>query len=256
MKIIVLNSGSNGNAVYVESDSGTAILLDCGISRKQIEQRLKVHGRFPQSVLAVFITHEHGDHVNGLPAFNKYYPCPVYFTEWTYRYFWRRQLIKGFRFIGNTETVEIGEMVVRAIPKTHDARDPVSFLVRADGKEFLYATDMGVLNEHHRAILPTVDALMLESNYDSEMLWNGEYPLDLKKRIDSDRGHLSNAQVHALLQEHCDGRLHTLILGHLSENNNTPELVSSNIERLYAGHEKQPVVHIASRYSVSDVIVV
>lgn len=256
LSIIVLNSGSNGNAVYVESRAtGAAVLLDCGISRRQIELRLKVHGRFAQSIRAVFITHEHGDHVRGLPVLTKTYHVPVYLTERTYRGLWARDSLKGFHFVANTETVRVEDLTVQAIPKSHDAADPVSFLVEAGGTRFLYSTDLGHADAGHAALLPTLDALLLESNYDDEMLRTGPYPEDLKARVRSDVGHLSNAQAMEVLERHCDGRLRALILGHVSENNNTPDIVLREAEALLARRpDLRPAIHVASRYNVGEII--
>ena len=256
MHIIVLNSGSNGNAVYVESArSGAGVLLDCGISRKQIEVRLKVHGRFADRVRGVFITHEHGDHVRGLEVFNRMYHVPLHLTEETYRRLWSRAGLKGFHFMQHHDAVALEDITVQALPKSHDAADPVSFLVTIDDLRFLYSTDHGELGEAITSLLPTVDALMLESNYDEEMLRDGAYPEHLKARIRSNYGHLSNAQAMALLREHTNGALRTLVLGHLSENNNTPDIVRREVDALLRERSTfRPLVHIASRHDVSEVL--
>ncbi len=257
MNIIVLNSGSNGNAVYVESPaSGAAVLLDCGISNRQIETRLKVHGRFTNSIRGVFITHEHGDHIRGVQSFSKHNRVPVYLTEQTYRNFWQRDGLKGFHFINpNGEgAVAVEDISVRAYPKSHDAADPVFFLVEIRDKRFLYVTDLGASNEQLDALIPTVDALMLESNYDTDMLWNGDYPEDLKERVDSELGHLSNEQAITILETHANGALRLLIFAHISENNNTPEIVAREAEALFARKPGfTPQFEIASRHTVSEV---
>lgn len=258
MNIIVINSGSNGNAVYVESRrSGSAVLLDCGLSRRQIEIRLKVHGRFLDRVRAVFISHEHGDHVRGLPMVLRTYPVPVYLTEPTHRNLWAREMVRAPKFMENTGKVKVEDITVQAVPKSHDAADPVSFLVTTGGKRFLYSTDLGTHSRELADLLPTVEALLLESNYDFDMLWNGDYPDALKSRVDSEVGHLSNRQAMELIETHCDGRLRALILGHISENNNTTEKVGTAIKAMLRRKpELTPLVLIASRYNVSDVITI
>ncbi|MFA6233032.1 MAG: MBL fold metallo-hydrolase [Bacteroidota bacterium] len=258
MNIIVLNSGSNGNAVYVESPrSGAAILLDCGISRKQIELRLKVHGRFLHSVRGIFITHEHGDHVRGLPVTTKMYRVPTFLTEATWRGMWRNKPYKGHRFMRSTDVMKVEDITVQAFPKSHDAADPVFFLVTIEDKRFLYITDLGVRNEHVERLLGEVDAALLESNYDDHMLEHGPYPQHLKERIRAPHGHLSNHQAMELVEQHCNGRMHTLILGHLSENNNAPEVVRREIESVLARREAfRPRVVIASRYEVGEVLAI
>jgi phosphoribosyl 1,2-cyclic phosphodiesterase len=255
MKIIVLNSGSNGNAIYVESArSGTAVLLDCGISRRQIDMRLKIHGRAIDRIRGIFITHEHADHLRGLQSVLRVHRIPVYLTEQTYLNVWKKDVIKWRRFIRTTETMTVDDIVVQAFPKSHDAADPVMLLVSSGEKRFLYATDLGTTNPHLESILPTLDALLLESNYDKRMLWNGEYPEYLKERIDADHGHLSNTQAMEILERHASGKLRLLILGHLSENNNAPEVVESELRSLLEKNPAfAPTIHIASRYNVSEV---
>jgi phosphoribosyl 1,2-cyclic phosphodiesterase len=256
LKIIVLNSGSNGNAVYVESaNTQHGVLLDCGISRKQIELRLKVHGRFMNKAVPVFLTHEHADHARGLSALAKAYQTQSYMTERTYRNLWSKSSVKGFNFIKNDETVEHEDLRITAFAKSHDAADPVGFIVETGDTRFLYATDLGVADEDIRALLPTVDAAMIESNYDLEMLLNGSYPEWLKDRVQSDVGHLSNKQAASLVEECCDGRLKALIYGHLSENNNSTEAVQREWESLRVRKPGfNPDFHIASRYDVGEII--
>ena len=256
MHIIVLNSGSNGNAVYVESaDSGDAVLLDCGISRRRIESRLKVHGRFLDRIRAVFITHEHADHVRGLAMLQKAIHVPAFFTQDTYRGVWKRDALHEKSFIHNRETVQVGDLTIESFPKSHDAKDPVFFLVTRGSKRFLYITDLGIPNQFVHSLLPEVDGLFLESNYDREMLLTGDYPQHLKERIADEQGHLSNTQAISLIEEHCNGKLRVLILGHLSENNNAPEIVAREVSALLDRKKNfEPRIHIASRYTVSDVI--
>jgi phosphoribosyl 1,2-cyclic phosphodiesterase len=168
---------------------------------------------------------------------------------------WMHKPHKGFHFIKTGEAVTLGDIEVRAFAKHHDARDPVYFDVRISGKRFLYVTDLGTHNQELLSMLPEVDALLLESNYDDHMLDTGGYPEHLKARIRSDYGHFSNAQAMQLIRDHCDGRLHTLLLGHLSENNNTPDLVQNEITALLNTRpDFRPRVHIASRYDVSEVL--
>jgi phosphoribosyl 1,2-cyclic phosphodiesterase len=256
VNIIVLNSGSNGNAVYVESPrSGAAVLLDCGISRKQIELRLKVHGRYLHNVRGVFVTHEHADHVRGLPVTTKMYRVPTFLTEPTWRNLWKNKPYKGHQFIRYKTAAKVEDITVEAYPKSHDAADPVFFVVTIDGTRFLYATDLGVHSEEVQRLLGEVDAALIESNYDEDMLEHGPYPQHLKDRISAPHGHLSNTQAMQLIESHCNGRLHTLILGHLSEKNNTPEVVQREVDAVLARrHGFRPRVVIASRYEVGELL--
>jgi phosphoribosyl 1,2-cyclic phosphodiesterase len=258
LAVIVLNSGSNGNAVYVESlDGGTAVLLDCGISRLQIERRLKIHGRSASSIDAVFLTHEHGDHVRGVEGLEKLRRVPVCATAGTLHGMRHRAPIADPRVVQRAGSVTVGDITVSFHPKQHDAADPVFFQVAAGGARFVYATDLGTVGERLAALLPDTHGVLLESNYDTDMLWNGGYPEDLKQRVDSDHGHLSNTQAMHLLERHAPASLQLLILGHLSENNNTPGIVQNEVAALLdrAPHLR-PHVHIASRHDVSDVMIV
>ncbi len=256
VNIIVLNSGSNGNAVYVESPrSGAAILLDCGISRKQIELRLKVHGRYLQSVRGIFITHEHADHARGIPVTTKMYRVPTYLTEATWRGMWRNKPYKSHHFMRSSETVKVEDIAVQAFSKSHDAADPVFFVVTIGGTRFLYVTDLGVRNEDVERLLGEVDSALLESNYDEHMLEYGPYPQHLKDRIRAAHGHLSNHQAMELVEHHCHEGMHTLILGHLSENNNSPEVVQREIDAVLGRRKDfRPRIVIASRYEVGEVL--
>jgi phosphoribosyl 1,2-cyclic phosphodiesterase len=258
MNIIVLNSGSNGNAIYVESKhTGTAVLLDCGLSRRQIELRLKVHGRFPNAIRGIFVTHEHADHVRGLRTLQSAYRTPIYLTEKTYHGIWRNEGLIKRHFIKNTDTVRIDDITVQAFPKDHDAADPVFFEITIGETVFLYATDLGIDNEHFRAALPNAHAVMIESNHDVDMLWNGSYPEHLKARVTSNHGHLSNAQAMHLLEHHTHDKLRVLILGHLSQENNSHDIVWSEVEALRGRKPAfAPRVYIASRHDVGEVIAV
>ena len=257
MNIIVLNSGSNGNAVYVQSrTSGASVLLDCGISRRRIEERLRLHGRFLSDVHAIFVSHEHGDHIRGIPVVTKLHHTAVYATRPTYQGMQRSMRFKGFHFIDNTGTVELEDIRVTFWPKSHDAADPVFFEICVGEKRFLYITDLGISNDFVHALLPKSDGVLLESNYDEKMLTDGSYPEHLKRRIRADHGHLSNDQAMDVLRAHADGRMQHLILGHLSENNNTPRIVEREVAGLLG--EKagfRPAYTVASRYDVGEVIV-
>jgi phosphoribosyl 1,2-cyclic phosphodiesterase len=257
MNIIVLNSGSNGNAVYVESRSGTGILLDCGISARQVEQRLKVHGRSLTHVRAIYLTHEHTDHVRGVPTLASNLHLPVYLTRGTYEAMRRSSPFKGFRFLEDGVSVSSADITIRAHRKSHDAADPVFFEVCADDRTFLYVTDLGTPNETLHALLPSCDALLIESNYDVHMLESGPYPLHLKQRIQSDVGHLSNTQSMETVAKGCDGVLQHLIFGHLSQHNNSPDIVSLEARAMLANASHlMPTLCIASRHNVSDMITI
>ncbi len=258
MNLIVLQSGSAGNAVFVESaDSGAAVLLDCGISARQIDTRLRIHGRFSSSIRGVFITHEHGDHVRGVATFSKRHRIPVHATIPTLRRMTRLDGGGAFRPMEHGQPVQVEDLEITAWPKSHDAADPVYFHVRRGDTEFLYVTDLGIPDSHLRSLLARVHGLMLESNHDVDMLRTGPYPFHLQERILSDQGHLSNEQAFDLVTRHCGDHLRTLVLAHLSAENNAPRIVLDQVRSL---RENRPTlacrVVIASREEVGEVITV
>ncbi len=256
MRILSLRSGSNGNAIYVESTTtGASVLLDCGISRLRIEQSLKINGRSLANVGGVFVTHEHGDHVAGLPVVTRRFGTPVHITRPTFQACWEHRSIRGAHFIANDAVTEVEDIVIRAFPKSHDAVDPVFFTVECDGQRFLYATDLGIQDRALLEQLNQSDAALLEFNYDHGMLMNGDYPPHLKARVDSNRGHLSNSQACDILAEACDGRLRLLMPGHISDHNNTHDHVLTAIRALLQRSSTlRPDVVIASRYELGDMV--
>jgi phosphoribosyl 1,2-cyclic phosphodiesterase len=256
MRILSINSGSNGNAIYVESArTGAGVLLDCGISRLRIEKALQLHGRYISHIRAVFITHEHLDHVRGLEVLSRRTHAPVFMTGPTWHKMWNHRSVLGQRLIANTDEIAVEDIKVTARPKSHDAADPVFFKVECDGQSFVYATDLGVPGEDLHTDLASADAALLEFNYDRQMLLTGSYPVELKHRVDSNWGHLSNAQAVDVLRTACDGSLRLLMPGHISEENNTHDIVMAEVKKLC--HEKKsfgPDVVIASRYQVGEMV--
>src|SRR5215207_9243934 len=222
--IASLNSGSNGNCYYVGNEK-EAILVDAGISCREIEKRMRRLGLSMQKVKAVFISHEHTDHIRGLPVISKKYALPVYITADTLRYgrlFLDKHLIRHFR---EYERITIGELTVVPFPKHHDAADPFSFTVHCREIKVGVFTDIGVPCQHLVNQFQQCHAAFLEANYDEEMLENGSYPYYLKKRIRGGKGHLSNRQALELFLAHKPSFMNHLVLAHLSKNNNCPDLV-------------------------------
>ncbi|MBN1348624.1 MBL fold metallo-hydrolase [candidate division KSB1 bacterium] len=256
MEICVLASGSNGNALYIESrTTRTAILIDCGISRLQIARRLWEKGKTLENVSAIFLSHEHTDHTRGVNVTTKLFGFPVYMTEGTYGGLRDKRYLNGVELIHQSGESQIGDLTIQSIPKSHDARDPIAFAISCNGKMFLTATDFGIPNDDIISSISSADAILLEMNYDEEMLKNGPYPYWLQQRILSNHGHMSNVHSASLIFEHANSRLRHLILGHLSENNNDPRLVQREIDTIIERRDDlNPVVHIASRYKAGDII--
>jgi phosphoribosyl 1,2-cyclic phosphodiesterase len=328
VRFTVLASGSRGNCTVVSSGR-TRILVDAGLSCKELFRRMKLAGEEPETLDAILITHEHQDHINGLAVTARKLGIPVYFTEATHRAWmrWltpRRQMtyaqwmeqcrrqaaarqaeldagpypaeadesdlagdspectsqatesgpvatnIESMQANGteppsaldetapgkkkkNTRTedpawlpsvayfqsgqpFEIGDIAVSPFTTSHDAADPVGFVLCADGVRVAVATDLGYISPNVRAQLKGVDLLLIESNHDLEMLRDGPYPWSVKQRVLSRVGHLSNEATADFLERSYDGQAAYVILAHLSENNNLPELARVAAERALAGH--------------------
>jgi phosphoribosyl 1,2-cyclic phosphodiesterase len=237
-----LNSGSNGNCYYVANEE-EAILIDAGISCREIEKRLKRLNLLIQKIKAVFISHEHSDHIKGLGVLAKKYRLPVYITSKTKTNCGvkiENDLCKSF---DENESVLVGKLAVTAFPKSHDAIDPYSFLISFNGICVGVFTDIGSPCARLIDSFRQCHAAFLEANYDDEMLQKGRYPVYLKKRIGGDKGHLSNQQALDLFLNYRPSFMSHLLLSHLSKNNNRPELV----EQLFNQHCGNVKIIVASR---------
>lgn len=242
VRYCALASGSNGNSYYV-AKGNTAILIDAGINNKHLHLRMASLGINPASISAIFITHEHTDHICGLAVFAKRYQIPVYITQGTYESF-RFQLPDYLlNFIKSNSVINLDDLTVYGIPKYHDAKEPCSFFV-SDGKiNISVLTDLGRVCDNVKKAIRISDVLFLESNYDEDMLLGGRYPYHLKNRIRGGWGHLSNAHSLEAFLENKTNRLKHLILGHLSGENNTVELV----EKLFEPHCCEVKLSVAKR---------
>jgi phosphoribosyl 1,2-cyclic phosphodiesterase len=240
--ITSLNSGSNGNCYYVGNNT-EAVLIDAGISCKETEKRMKRLNLSMSTVKAIFVSHEHADHINGIRVLAKKHQLPVYITAATLRsagFIIEKSLIRNFN--ANTPVV-IGGLSVVAFSKLHDASDPHSFMVSSNGINIGVFTDIGNCCDKVIAHFKQCHAAFLESNYCEDMLMNGSYPYILKRRISSDNGHLSNTQALELFTKYRGTQLSHLILSHLSKNNNKPELV----DQLFSKQAGTTKIIVASR---------
>jgi len=247
LQIASLNSGSNANCYYI-GNKNEAVLIDAGLSCRETDKRMKRLGLDITMVKAIFISHEHGDHIAGLSVLSKKYKLPVYITQNTLRNC-NFEIGKDltYSFIHN-KTVTIGELSIIPFIKSHDANDPHSFIVSNNTVHIGVITDIGYACKHVIKHFKLCDAVFLEANYCEQMLENGPYPLHLKRRISSKKGHLSNDQALELFLNHKPESLQLLILSHLSQNNNHPDIVN----KLFTQHAGGVKVVVASRHKETE----
>lgn len=219
-------SGSSGNCVYVGTEN-TKILIDAGLSGKKIEAGLEQLNINPLDIDGIFVTHEHNDHVDGVGVLSRRYNIPVFATEGT----WDNMPSKvgeiksrNMKAVYPGEYVDINDIVLKPFNISHDAAQPVGYRIEAFNKTVTVATDLGYISDEVFENIKNVDLLLLESNHDVERLQMGPYPYQLKQRVLSDLGHLSNHSAGQVLTKILSDRLKYVLLGHLSGENNTPQL--------------------------------
>lgn len=253
MKLIALQSGSSGNCAYVEAD-GVRLLFDAGISGSKAERRLAGHGREIRDVDALVISHDHSDHTSGMGVFQRKFGLPIHITKPTLATTQARHAVgklNDVRHYSAGSSLRFGTVTVETIPTPHDGVDGVGFVVD-DGRHRLgILTDLGHVFAGLDAVIETLDALLIESNYDETMLAESFYPATLKKRIRGDGGHLSNAEAAELIDSSMGSRLQWVCLGHLSAENNTPEeALREHQERL----SSRVSLFLAGRDAATDVL--
>lgn len=223
IEVCAIASGSNGNCYYVGNDT-EAILIDAGISCRQVLMRMQEKKLDPGKIKGLFISHEHSDHMRGARVLEKKLNIPVFLTARTFNAAYRNLKPAWPKFFMPGEGVSIGAFTIHSFLKNHDASEPCSFRIEHQNLNVGVFTDIGEPCENVVSHLRLCDAVFLESNYDDDMLMKGSYPWYLKKRIASSTGHLSNIQARKLLQEYAGENLKYVFLSHLSAENNTPEL--------------------------------
>ncbi|MED5388205.1 MAG: MBL fold metallo-hydrolase [Pseudomonadota bacterium] len=234
MRLASLGSGSKGNATLVEADD-TLVLIDCGFTVKETEQRLSRLGRSADQLSAILVTHEHGDHIRGAGALARKVGCPVYSSFGTASAVHeKRASLKGANWqeVRPGRTFNLGAMQVLPVLVPHDAREPCQYRFSWQGRTVGVLTDLGSITPHVVDAYQDCDALVLECNHDTQMLAHGPYPPSLKRRVGGMLGHLNNEQAAALLSQANVDRLQHLILSHLSEQNNTARHAQSAVERV------------------------
>lgn len=224
MRFTILGSGSKGNATLVEH-ANTRVLVDCGFSVVEMERRLARVACSVQSIDALLLTHEHGDHVRGAGAFSRKYGIPVYLTHGTGRALGSNTGLA--RYIGSDARFAVKDIEVQAFAVPHDANEPCQYVFSNGASRIGMLSDTGKLTPHVIEQLHGCNALLLESNHDLDMLMTSAYPASLKRRISGGFGHLNNDQAGDLLRQLDCSRLSHIVAVHLSESNNHPDHVTA-----------------------------
>ena len=263
MDFCSIASGSSGNCIYVGSDH-TAVLVDTGISGKKIAEGMKAIGRKPEELNGILITHEHSDHIKGLGVMARKYGIPIYTTPGT-----REAICKCgslgvieeglFHEIHADEGFAIQDLEIMPFRISHDAAQPVAYRIKNGDKSVAVATDMGCYSDYIIDHLQGLDGILLESNHDINMLQVGKYPYRLKQRILGERGHLSNASSGQLLSTVLNDHLKGIFLGHLSQENNLPELAfeTVRVEIMFSDsgyHPEDLPIRVARRSAPSELV--
>ena len=233
MDFCSIASGSSGNCIFVGTDH-TSVLIDAGISGKRVAAGLNEIDRAPEELDAILITHEHSDHIKGLGVLSRKYGIPIYSSAGTIR------ALKGQQLAGSLDEgllheivpdrwLSVGELDIRPFRVSHDAAEPVAYRFSCGGKSVAVATDLGCYDDYIVENLKELDAVLIESNHDKNMLQVGTYPYYLKQRILSSKGHLSNEHAGQLLGEILNDRMQTVMLGHLSKENNYEALALATV---------------------------
>jgi len=241
VSVSMLASGSRGNCAIVASAS-TKILVDAGISCRETFKRMKTLGEDPHSLSAILITHEHSDHIYGLATLAKKLSIPVFMTGATHQQWARamrnekgeRPQLEKFERFESGHRFQVGDIEVKPFTIPHDAADPVGFTFRAEGIKVGFVTDLGYVPASVRDHLRGCDVLVMESNHDLEMLRVGPYPWAVKQRVMSRVGHLSNVALADYFINDYDNSATFVVLAHLSEQNNHPELARREAEKALA----------------------
>lgn len=254
-----LYSGSRGNSLFIKNND-TRILIDAGVSTKKITTALQEIGESPDKIDAVVISHEHKDHIQGIKVFFKKYGVPVYANANTWgqiEKFTEDVIPESERkYFTTNEEFKIKDITIKPFLISHDAAEPVGFNFFAEGKKLTTATDLGYISKDIMTALDASDLIFIESNHDKEMLKMGVYPWPLKQRILSKEGHLSNDTAGRAIAYFAKRGTKKFILGHLSQNNNFPELAYQTVKNILSTHDlsitEDITLSIASQEVIGD----
>ncbi len=229
-KVCQLFSGSSGNSIYIGTNSG-GVLVDIGVSAKRCEAALKNLGIAPESIKAVLVTHEHKDHISGVRVFASRYKTPVYASPATLAEMQKSGIVNGsFNSFEINGALDFGDMCAEAFHNSHDSVDCVGYeFAVSGGRKISVCTDTGYVTDDAKLHLAGSDLVFLESNHEISMLENGAYPYVLKKRILSDKGHLSNTAADEFAKDLLQSGTTRFVLSHLSRENNLPEIAGQSM---------------------------
>lgn len=263
VRVSVLASGSRGNSAVLSS-STTSILVDAGLSCREILNRMRKAGEDPELLSAIVVTHEHADHISGLGVLARKLKVPVYITGPTHNAWFRlvkheakrageqARDLERRQFFEAGRSFQIGDVAIMPFTIPHDAADPVGFTFKVEGVKIGIVTDLGYMSANVKEHIRRCDLLMIESNHDVEMLRNGSYPWSVKQRIASRDGHLSNEALAEFFAKDYDGGAEFVILAHISEQNNHPERARQVAEQALEKHASlfQRCVLVASQSEI------
>lgn len=247
LRVASLGSGSAGNSCLISSPT-TTLLLDCGFALKQTALRMQALGLGIDDIDAILVTHEHSDHVRGLGPIARKCEAPVWITHGTFDA-WRDKKLKRVNFFTAHQAFTIGDIEVQPFPTPHDAAESCQYIFSFNGESFAVVTDLGACTPHIKEKIERVNGMLIECNYDIQMLRSGPYPPSLQSRIQSNFGHLGNQQSAELLAQIDHPGLSTILLGHLSEKNNTPEIAYATVSSLVNDAGR---IHVLAQHEPSE----
>jgi len=250
MKVRVLSSGSKGNTTYIETNN-SKILIDIGNSCKYVSEKLANLEVNPKDLDGILITHTHSDHIKGLKVFVGKYNIKVYCTK---KMLPELDYLENYELI-NSDIININDLKIEVIKTSHDIDDSVGYIINNNDNSIVYITDTGYINQKYFEILKNRNIYIMESNHDVEMLNNGKYPYEIRKRILSDKGHLSNYDSAKYLSEFIGDKTKYILLAHLSEENNTEKLaLETLLERLEKSGKNIDNIMIARQNEETELI--
>ncbi len=254
MRVCLLASGSRGNSAFIEAD-GYRLLVDVGLSGRETEKRLATLGIAGDDLHGILVSHEHHDHVGGIGPLARRFQLPVHIDRQTHAALPKLGKIDQLQHFSAGDEFSCSGLRIKTFSTTHDAINPVGFVIESAEGNVGFATDLGMPTRLVSEQLKGCRVLVLEANHDEQMLWDGPYPWPLKQRIRGRHGHLSNVETQRLLEEVCWSGLEAVFLAHLSEENNCPQLVSAMFRESFRALGLNPQIIVGSQQQASSCFV-